>query len=92
MGKKTREKRKYDHQLTVHHRKPTSIGGERQANRNKSDVPRIQHQSWHNLFSNHSAPTICAIINEKWLDPDYKFICVPADKEALVLKYIKQLT
>lgn len=92
MGKKTKEKRDYDHQLTLHHRKPTSIGGHRHAERNKSLVPRIQHQSWHILFSNHTAPTICAIIVEKWLDPDYRFICVPADKEAEALKLIKQLT
>lgn len=93
MGKKkTQEKKDYDHTLTLHHRKPTSIGGARHCKKNQSNVPRIQHQSWHTLFSNHTAPTICAIINEKWIDPDYRFICIPTDKEDQILKLIKQLT
>jgi len=92
MPKKSIEKRRYDHQLTTHHRKPTSIGGARFADRNKSEVPRIQHQSWHILFSNHTAPTICAIINEKWIDPDYKLICIPAEKEHEAIKLINQIT
>lgn len=90
--KKTREQREYDHKLTLHHRKPTSIGGARHNVDNHSYVPRIQHISWHNLFSNHTAETICAIVNEKFLDNDYKLICVPTDKVELVRKYLKQLT
>ena len=65
-----------EQQLTLHHRKPTSIGGSRHNKRNHSYVPRNQHQAWHTLFSNHTAQTICAIINEKFLDSDYQFVCV----------------
>jgi hypothetical protein len=63
------------HKLTRHHRKPTSIGGTSEK-RNLSHIPRGQHEAWHLIFSNHTAETICAIINEKYLDPDYKFVCV----------------
>lgn len=61
--------------LTLHHRKPTSIGGSRHNKRNHSMLPSKQHQAWHTLFSNLSAETICALINEKYLDPDFKFVC-----------------
>lgn len=67
-------KQKHKHALTKHHRKPTSIGGENDK-RNISYVPRNQHEAWHLIFTNLSATTICAIINEKWIDPDYEFIC-----------------
>jgi hypothetical protein len=72
---KPREERRADHKLTLHHRKPTSIGGSRRDKRNLSWIIRIQHRAWHILFSNHTAETICAIINEKFLDPDYEFVC-----------------
>jgi hypothetical protein len=71
--KKTPEQRRFDHELTLHHRKPTSIGGARHNKANHSWLPRIQHQAWHILFSNHSAQTICYIINEKYIDPEYEF-------------------
>lgn len=61
------------HQMNSHHRKPTSIGGTSE-DRNISYVNRKQHEAWHTLFSNHTAPTIVAIINEKWIDPDYEII------------------
>ena len=77
--------------LHRHHRLPKSLGGSN-SNRNISFVTQTQHRGWHTLFSNHTAPTICGIINEKWLDPAYKFICVPADKVDTINKYIKSLT
>ena len=78
MKKKNRD---YNHQLTLHNRKPTSIGGSRHGKRNHSRVTRIQHQAWHTLFSNHTAQTIVSIINEKWIDPDYEIICVKKTKK-----------
>ena len=56
-----------------HHRLPRSIGGT-DDERNISLVPRYLHEAWHSLFSNHSSETIAAIINERWLDPDYRFV------------------
>lgn len=67
------------HQLERHHRKPTSIGG-KEEERNYSYIPNFQHQAWHAIVSNHSAQTICFILNEKFLDSDFKFICVPEAK------------
>lgn len=59
--------------LTKHHRKPKSIGGSNKAY-NISRVPRGQHESWHNLFGNKTVPEIVAILNEVWIDPNYKLI------------------
>ena len=66
--------RKDPHTIRKHHRKPISIGGGSKE-RNISNLPRSQHEAWHTLFSNLTAQTICAFINEKLLDPDYEFIC-----------------
>lgn len=76
MGRKSPERRRADHQLTLHHRKPTSIGGSKRDKRNHSYIIDIKHCAWHTLFSNYSAETIARIINEKFIDPDYKFVCV----------------
>lgn len=56
-----------------HHRRPRSRGGE-DTDQNISIVPVHLHQAWHALFANHSPEVICAIINERWLDPDYNLI------------------
>lgn len=80
MSKKTREERKLGQQLTLHHRKPTSIGGSKNDKRNHSYIQHIKHNAWHILFSNHSAQTIAFMINEKYIDPDYEFICVRKEK------------
>lgn len=66
--------------LSLHHRKPTSIGGSRHNKRNHSMLPIKQHEAWHTLFSNLKAETICALMNEKYLDPDYKFVCNKVNK------------
>ncbi len=65
-------------QWNRHHRKCRSKGGKRFANgyRNLMRVPVAKHRSWHCLFENLSAHEICAIINEVWLNPEWKFICV----------------
>lgn len=65
----------HKHALTKHHRLPTSIGGS-DDHANLSFVPWVQHEAWHILFSNLSAPTIARICSEKWIDPDYVFVCV----------------
>lgn len=79
------------HKLTKHHRKPTSIGGTNE-DRNISYVPEGQHRSWHDVVSNHTAQTICHILNEKYIDPDFRFICISADKFDEAIKLLKQLT
>ncbi|MFA6314999.1 MAG: hypothetical protein WC648_01335 [Candidatus Paceibacterota bacterium] len=43
---------------------------------NISIVKKIDHDSWHSMFSNLLPPTICELINQKWLDPRWQFVCV----------------
>lgn len=38
-------------------------------------IPVKQHQSWHTLFQNKTPDEIADIINEIYLDPDYRFEC-----------------
>ena len=65
---------KKKHQMNIHHRKPRSIDGV-SSDRNMSEVRKSQHEAWHTLFSNMTAPEIIAIINRRWLDPDYRIVC-----------------
>jgi hypothetical protein len=90
MGKKSKEKRNYDHQLTKHHKQCRSNGG-KDGKENISYVPRIQHIAWHTMFSNLLPPTICHILNHKWLDGRWKFICVQVDNYDKVKKLAKHL-
>jgi hypothetical protein len=46
------------HTITEHHRKPTSIGGEKSAPRNISHVPLFKHKAWHILYQDFEAPHI----------------------------------
>ena len=57
-----------------HHRQPRSKGGGNQ-DENISVVDSTQHQAWHILFSNLHPNTIADIINQKWIDPKYRFVC-----------------
>ncbi|MDE2098529.1 MAG: hypothetical protein KGL39_14845 [Patescibacteria group bacterium] len=58
---------------TRHHRKPQSKNGSNEP-RNLSFVGENAHRAWHYLFQNFDPPTIAAIINRTWLDPDYVFV------------------
>jgi len=70
------EIRKQNKMPSLHHRKPKSIGGARHDPANQSWLPENKHRAWHTLFSNHSAQSIAYMINDKYLDPEYVFICV----------------
>jgi hypothetical protein len=59
--------------MTRHHRKPKSLGGGRNK-RNISLLPNQKHVAWHVLFSNMPAHKIADEINEKFLDPDFRFV------------------
>lgn len=65
---------------SLHHRKPTSIGGDDSA-RNTQLVNYKQHQAWHILFANKTAPEIIDLINRYWIDPDFFIECI--DKKEL---------
>lgn len=57
--------------MSRHHRNPTSRGGS-DSKQNISKVSPIAHKAWHVLFGNSLPSQICKIINDVWLDPNYK--------------------
>jgi hypothetical protein len=59
--------------MTTHHRKPKSLGGNREP-KNITRLPHKIHQAWHLLFSALSPDRIAEEINKKYLDPDYEFV------------------
>jgi hypothetical protein len=62
-----------------HHLRCRSNGGELlddKGRMNISVVRQVDHDHWHALFSNLLPETICEIINKKWLDQRWKFVCV----------------
>ena len=63
------------HSLTIHHRKPRSIGGKSEP-RNIIRIPGNKHAAWHLLFSNFQAEEIARLISETYLDPDYTIIAI----------------
>ena len=63
-------------ETSIHHRKPKGLGGKNNSE-NLIQVWTTQHRAWHTLFECNPADAICRIINAIWLDPDYKFVCVP---------------
>jgi hypothetical protein len=65
--------------VSVHHRKPRSIGGTEEA-RNKIELPINHHRAWHRLFQNWTAERIAQEITELYLDPDYEMIAVKKKK------------
>jgi hypothetical protein len=61
---------KFRHEA-IHHRKPSSLGGGNES-RNITRVNRKQHMAWHRLFQNWTPEDIAEVINDMWLDPNYK--------------------
>jgi hypothetical protein len=59
--------------MTVHHRKPSSIGGSDHP-RNLSRLLLKFHRAWHILFKNFRPEEIARLINLYYLDPDYEFV------------------
>jgi hypothetical protein len=70
-----RKKLKVPRGYNRHHRRPRSRGGS-DDEINVSVVDIKQHASWHNLFSNLDPHTIADIISQRWLDPEFRFVCV----------------
>jgi len=56
-----------------HHRKPRSLGG-KDIDENMSHVSVSKHRAWHTLFKNFTAEQVAKVINDIWLDPDFKLI------------------
>lgn len=66
--------------ISRHHRQCRSNGGKTIAS-NISYVDPKQHKAFHTLFANKTPPEIAKILNEVWLDPAYRFVCVRVDDE-----------
>lgn len=62
--------------LTRHHRRPRSQKGE-SSEKNISYVPQKLHEAYHLLFANNSVYRIVEILNEHWVDPDFKIVAIP---------------
>jgi hypothetical protein len=58
-----------------HHRKCKSNGGTF-AKRNISKVKPKPHEAYHTLFANADTFRVAEILNEIWIDPDYKLVVV----------------
>ena len=58
-----------------HHRKPRSRGGNGKW-RNISKVDSRYHRAYHLLFCNMQPEEIAAVLNDVWIDPDYKLIAI----------------
>ena len=56
-----------------HHRKPRSQGGTSE-DRNMSHVSVAKHRAWHTLFKNFTPEEIAKIINDTWIDCDYRLV------------------
>lgn len=83
---KNRPKHRVPHrEVSIHHRKPVSLGGTNIWN-NLSRVTPVRHKAWHTLFSNNDVHRIAEIINESWLDSDYKFVVVKKGKTDAVYR------
>jgi hypothetical protein len=65
--------------LTRHHRRPRRHKGKTEP-RNISAVRRKDHEAWHLLFNHQEPEVIAKMINDVWLDPDYKFVVLPRHK------------
>ena len=60
-------------QKNRHHRKARSNGGKS----NQGNVVRVNkdlHDSFHHLFGNATVHEIAKILNDTWINPDYKLI------------------
>jgi len=59
----------------IHHRKPTSRGGNNDSD-NKICVLKTLHQSYHHLFANMMPEEIAKVLNDTWIPTDWKMIAV----------------
>lgn len=83
-GRKAHRRFVIKHGESRHHKRCKSNGGglrDDNGHCNISIVKQVDHNAWHMMFSNLLPPTICEIINQKWLDARWKFICVPNNQD-----------
>lgn len=90
MAKRRHGKRKVSKRLTHHHRLPSSKGG-RSTEDNISMVPDNAHRAWHGFALNYDALNIAKIINNHFIDPAYRFVCVKTEDVKCVIQFYKLL-
>lgn len=67
--------------FSKHHRRPRHLGGGAFVpSGNLIKLPMEDHIAWHKLFGAMSAHEIATLINEKYLDPEFKMVCVQTKK------------
>jgi hypothetical protein len=59
--------------MSWHHRKCKSNGGDTSPG-NMVLVQDQKHKAFHLLFQNHPAEIIAEILNQTWIDPQFKLI------------------
>ena len=66
---------------TRHHKKPQHLGGKSNKH-NISMLSEAEHHAWNVLtnFNQLLPHEIARLINEKYLDPDYRFNCIKKRK------------
>ena len=62
--------------VNLHHRLPKSTGGSEEPI-NLAVVTIAKHRSYHHLFDTLPPEDVCIILNQTWIDPSKKLICVP---------------
>ena len=69
------QRRGFSKKFSKHHRKPRSRGGTNEE-KNISYVPTNTHQHYHALFANLMPEEIAKVLNDCWIDPDYRMVAV----------------
>ena len=82
-------KERLENSLTTHHRCPKSKGGKNNPE-NLSMIPEKQHRGWHTLFHNYTPDVIARIINNVYLDPNYKLLALRNDQLKKAIEIVER--
>ena len=81
-------KRNYPKQLTLHHRKPVSVGGSNVA-QNISYVTRERHEMYHTLFGSGTVQEVLHELNTTWLDQEVIVVALSRRQLKLLISQFK---
>ena len=60
--------------MSRHHRKCKSKGGDANIE-NIALVPLVAHEAYHTLFGNRPPWEVAKLLNDSWIDPEFKLVC-----------------
>jgi hypothetical protein len=86
-----KERLRYNRRTSAHHRMPRSRNGSDDP-RNISFVGHKEHQSYHHVFGNLLPEEQAAVLNLKWISPDWTMVAVPTVHAEVVRQFIKKLS